>query len=83
MEHEADTRPQWAERPRIGDLVANVRNPEIVGEVIATFYGNGEGGMHVRFPAPYGCSWASCHTAKVVERRTPVENPGAPAVIGA
>jgi hypothetical protein len=44
----------------------------LVGEVKATFYGNGEGGMHVQFSTGY--SWVSCHTVQVVERKTPIRS---------
>jgi hypothetical protein len=65
---ETDERPQWANRPRIGDKVADRRTPHMVGEVVATFYGNGEGGMHVLFD--HGGSWVSCHMVDFVERRS-------------
>lgn len=61
---ESDMRPEWANRPRIGNMVCDVRNPEMVGEVVDTFYRNGDGGMHVVFD--HGGSWMSCRTAKIV-----------------
>jgi hypothetical protein len=75
MMDEADERPQWATRPRIGDKVADRRTPHMIGEVIATFYKNGEGGMHVMFD--HGGSWVSCHTVTIVTRRIAVAT-GAP-----
>jgi len=65
MEHEADKRPEWANRPRIGDKVADRRTPRLVVEVVDTFYGNGEGGMHVLFGTHV--SWACCHMVDIVE----------------
>lgn len=64
---ETTLRPQWAGRPRVGDTVRDPRAPSIGdGEVIATFYRNGEGGMHVTWS--FGTSWACCHNVVIVTR---------------
>ena len=63
---ETTLRPQWADRPRVGDTVQSRTVPELVGVVIATFYRNGEGGMHVTYD--HGTSWSSCHGVTVIRR---------------
>jgi hypothetical protein len=49
---------KWRDRPRPGDTVV-MDFQDYTGVVEQTFYCNGEGGMHVKFP--HGVSWASCH----------------------
>ncbi len=75
MTHEDETKikPEWANRPRIGDTIALEGLPDFVGVVKATFYGNGEGGLHVQFDCPSykGVSWASCHRVVIVKRAEP------------
>lgn len=72
-EDETKIKPEWADRPRIGDTIAPSDRPEFEGIVLDTFYGNGEGGMHVKFddPSYKGVSWVSCHRVIIVKRATP------------
>lgn len=63
---EATTRDHWRARPMIGDIIEATDGLPRQGRVVDTFYGNGEGGMHVAFD--HGCSWASCHRFRVVTR---------------
>lgn len=61
---ESTTRDAWRSRPMIGDIIES--DCGLKGEVISTYYGNGEGGMHVKYS--HGMSWSSCHRARVVTR---------------
>lgn len=59
-------KPEWANRPRIGDTIRMPDAPHLGhAVVIATFYRNGEGGMHVQWE--HGMSWASCHRCEIVK----------------
>jgi hypothetical protein len=63
---ETTLKPEWANRPRVGDIIAPDGIADMHGEVVATFYRNGEGGMHVRYE--HGICWSSCHRAVIVRR---------------
>lgn len=65
---ETTLKPEWANRPRIGDTVRGDTAPHFEGVVVATFYRNGEGGMHVRYSDDGKISWASCHRNEVVKK---------------
>lgn len=55
------------DRPRIGDTVRTLpcRGPLMEGVVVDTFYGNGEGGMHVQYART--CSWTCYRDVEIIE----------------
>lgn len=63
---ETTLRPEWRDRPRIGDVVESDGGMRAV--VRATYYRNGEGGMHVERTTGGPWTWESCHRVRVVER---------------
>lgn len=57
------------QRPRMGDTVQMTRWPHAQQRVIATFYCNGEGGMHVMdLHEGGGAHWSCCDNVEIVER---------------
>jgi len=60
----------WKGRPNVGDVVTFMPPdpPGWLGTVLATFYQNGEGGMHVDW-GERGTSWANCDRVGVIPGR--------------
>lgn len=53
--------------PKEGDTVQLAgHGANGVGRVVATFYENGQGGMHVKYPN--SCSWTCCTDVTVLVR---------------
>lgn len=63
---ERTLRAEWKDRPGVGDTIQLDGLPHMVGEVVSTFYRNGEGGMHVKYA--HGMSWSSCFRCTILKR---------------
>lgn len=66
---ETQERTKWPERPHVGDSVETLPGdgPYYRGQVVATFYCNGEGGMHVAWDGG-GVGWVPYHRMALVSR---------------